>query len=733
MEFINDTRFQYAVMPGRIYYPDYTLTLIIKGTFAMLPGNQAVVSGEQLYPGGDELFPDDGEETGSVPYDSDFAYFKPRADLLLAGKCHTPGGKPLQSCRVTFRVGSKEKSLLVFGNRKWVGVTRQMTIPAPFTEMDIRYENSYGGAGYGPNPVGKGYREITTEDGKKLWQLPNIENPHKEIRSVPSQPEPAGFGPLGRMWTGRFAKTGTYTGDWVKTRWPWFPRDFDWGYFNAAPADMQVDGYLRGDENLYFENLHPQHPQYKSRLPGIRVRCFLNELIDEQKQNFNFREVDMNLDTLWVDMEAEKLVLVWRGVASVKSDEYEEIKNLYIVSENVVDEKKPKEFYHGEFQKKLAIEDELPGEVEPEREAEPEPVDDEEETDIDAELERAEAEVRSKLAERGIDLDELIANAPEEDSQEMGREEEDGPVPMTREKVQARVLNGESFEEEDLQGLDLSSLNLKGACFRNALLNGVSLKQSNLEGADLTEASLGESDLSGANLKHTILTDADLKGANLQEADLSNSVLDNALFEKANLQKASLGESSALETAFVDADLTGAVITKSICSGADFSGSIVRDVDFRQSVLNTASFEGVDGRHVDMSDADITELRASDGCDFSFGKFQEITGTDSIWEAAILREADFTYSQLQGANFTSARCDGANFSGADLKNARFLKAKINAGKFIYSNLFEVTFEKADLSLADLRGSNAYSAEFLSATIEKTQFQNANLKMTKLAE
>ncbi len=38
------------------------------------------------------------------------------------------------------------------------------------------------------------------------------------------------------MWTQRYSKIGNYKGNYLKERWPWFPKDFDWGYFNAAPA-----------------------------------------------------------------------------------------------------------------------------------------------------------------------------------------------------------------------------------------------------------------------------------------------------------------------------------------------------------------------------------------------------------------------------------------------------------------------------------------------------------------
>ncbi len=241
-----------------MHFTDHSLTVICKGTFECRANQAPVPSEDQLLPVGDEFYLGDEEGAGSSHYESDFAYFKPRADLLLVGKCHVPNGISTKACRVTFQVDSKVKSLAVFGNRYWNGRFKTMSDPEPFTEMDLRYENSYGSDGYNKNPVGKGYKKEQGDSGSEMWPLPNIENIQHRINSSDDHPDPAGFAPLGKMWHERFSKMGTYKGTWLKERWPWFPKDFDWSHFNAAPSDMQVEGYLRGDEKLFFENLHPR-------------------------------------------------------------------------------------------------------------------------------------------------------------------------------------------------------------------------------------------------------------------------------------------------------------------------------------------------------------------------------------------------------------------------------------------------------------------------------------------
>ena len=42
----------------------------------------------------------------------------------------------------------------------------------PFSEMGIRYENSFGGKDYKRNPVGKGIDKVENKSGGKLIPLP---------------------------------------------------------------------------------------------------------------------------------------------------------------------------------------------------------------------------------------------------------------------------------------------------------------------------------------------------------------------------------------------------------------------------------------------------------------------------------------------------------------------------------------------------------------------------------
>lgn len=739
MEIINETVFEMAYLPGRIPFPGHSLTFIVKGTFELAPGKNAQAAEEQLYPTGDEFYPSDEEMLGDPRYASDFVCFKPAADLLLTGKCHAPAGEQCLAREVSFQVGGHAKTLMVTGDRTWryglLGSTPSP--PEPFTAIDLNCRNSYGGPGYAENPVGKGFGKQLDENGKKIGRLPNITHPADTLSSPRTRLAPAGFGPLAQTRKPRRAHLGTFTGKYLKERWPWFPADFDWRYCNAAPADMQTSEYLVGDEKLGFTHLHAEQAQYTASLPGLRVRAFVTRRIGSGPSALEFKEVKMRLDTLWVDMEAETLVLVWRGWCEVLSEAFEDVEHLLIVSERCQDPVKPEAFYQALLDGRLR---EMAEDGTDERpEAPGESVDTQKtEEDIESQIDSMEKVGRQQWIAGGIDPDNPPAQSQADKEKEAALLKELGfePVPesspMTRELVRERFEQGERIAEEDLSGLDLSGLSLAGIDLHGCILDNVMFTGCDLSGANLSGANLSAADLSGADLQGASMVETDCTKAFFQGADLSGAVLEGATFESAGLTKARFSDVRAAGADFTRADLTDAVLTDAVFTKADFSEARLERADFRRSDLSEASVEGACGPHIRMDAADLTELRASEGCAFPMGSFQKVQARESIWENADLKGADFSSACMEGADFTAAALETANFAAADMRFARFPGANLKGAKVVSANLFEGSFEKANLAGADLRGSNLYGAEFMDAHLEDTRLEFANVKMTKLA-
>jgi len=746
MVLINKTDYSFAYMPGRMNYPGHSLTLMVKGTFALSPGQKAAPVKAQGFPTGDEFYPGDEDMHGAPHYESDFACFKPHADLMLVGKCYVPDGKSTPSCTATFQVGSKSASVAVFGNRFWkrnaFGL-RRATGPEPFTSIELRCENSFGGAGDELNPIGKGRAKVTDGAGAEFIPLPNIENPRQLIRSPHDRPEPAGFGPVRRDWEPRRAKTGTYRRNYIKERWPWFPDDFDWTHFNAASPQLQLQGYLSGDETLCFDNLHPAHAKYESQLPGQRIRCFISKFADPATNPEDFAEVTMNLDTLWVDMEAEKLVLVWRGWAETASDEFEDIQYVFVTSEPLDIPAEPVGICHQRFLAALVEEGllEEPGVEQPEAAPEPqsetagatnspEPpkpgaAEAEKEEQERRELTRQiESQTARLLSQAGLSMEAL----PGELKQKLAEQQSRLIGILTNKNPAARAAEEEAKQQAELSkafsqiGLDpnhLPAVSEKAHSEQLRLMKELGLEDSALTGSQeflqfsaMMAAILPKAGIDPEHLdsliaevkKHKLRVEGQLGTAGSPKSEQGPAAKEPAPsprpWTRERVQeKAERGESFASE------DLRK----------LDLSGLQLNGLDFSGAVLAGASLKGASFEDANLSEANLA------GADLSGARLNR-----AILVKANLANADVSAASLEETDATEAMFSGSNLEGSSISNATFERAKMANARLDGAKGNGAIFTQADLSGSSLKGSSLPQADFSRAVLHNCDFQGADL-------
>lgn len=239
----------------------------VKGSFLIEPNGQQVLDSEQT-----EIsrVPEFIGEPGlsSLLCESDLVHTKSRTDVLLHGHAYCPRGAPATSVYVKLKLANIDKILRVHGDRQIEssvpGVSPSR--PYPFTRLPIAYERSFGGTDlkdedpqhhdWEPrNPVGVGF--ATRKQHIIGTPAPNIEYPPSPYVDW-CEGEPAGFGPIARHWSPRVGLAGTYDEVWEKTRNPLLPSDFDEGFYQCAPKDQQVAGFLRGGEVVELYNLTPE-------------------------------------------------------------------------------------------------------------------------------------------------------------------------------------------------------------------------------------------------------------------------------------------------------------------------------------------------------------------------------------------------------------------------------------------------------------------------------------------
>ena len=110
---------------------------------------------------------------------------------------------------------------------------------------------------------------------------------------------------------------GTYDENWQKGRCPELPEDFRFDFYNGAHPDLQVEGYLKGNEDVELVNLTPEG-RIQFRLPGIRPTAIVSKSpMENADASCLTEEVRLNLDTLCLIPDEKRFYLVWRGGYSI--------------------------------------------------------------------------------------------------------------------------------------------------------------------------------------------------------------------------------------------------------------------------------------------------------------------------------------------------------------------------------------------------------------------------------
>jgi hypothetical protein len=263
-----------------------------------------------------------GEPGLSAPiYESDFAYHKPKCDIILHGSAYAPQAVPDVRIPVTLEVGAMKKSFDVLGERIWKKSLFGLTTPAPQRAIVIpfSYDTAFGGTEYDDpkkrracitNPVGRGFAR-----GRDIYfgkPFPNTCETDKLITSPSGKHRPMSFGPIGRSWEPRLKYTGTYDENWMKNVRPFLPDDFDERYFQCAPPDQQTD-YLKGGERITLRNLTSQNLTTFTLPPLDMPVAFYPKGGDET-------ETHATADTLCIEPDLRRLTVTWRASYPLVND-----------------------------------------------------------------------------------------------------------------------------------------------------------------------------------------------------------------------------------------------------------------------------------------------------------------------------------------------------------------------------------------------------------------------------
>lgn len=631
------------------------LSLVVKATFDLASQEPASLCADQAPLSGDQFV--DGDLGQSLVYPSDFVPLKPRVDILVAGFIYARPGATTAVARLV--LGEVDKSIAAIGPRQWGGDVPSE--PKPFERIPIRYEEAFGGA---DNPLG--------------CDLPRLEQPHDVIRTRASRPAAACFAPLSPSWR---RGGGTYDEAWRTHGWPHDPADFDVRAFNAAPVDQQCAA-LAGDEAYAITSVLPSGAALEGRLPGRRPWAFALRL------DGSVERMQLNLDTLWFDVEARRLVMVWRGPTS------RDTQRIWLTFGRLGEEPQLSEA-------RGAL--------------------------LDAFDERFSAET---VAARRTKAQVVILLGDAVRSRKKWEAAVPRPRPVKRERVASWLAASESLAGRDLSGADLSDFDLSGQALDGAILKGARLSGARLDGASCRGAMLAEARAANSSWRGADLSRADLTGAMLPSACLAGASLRHASLARARLENADLQGAALVQADLVDADLSGADLESADLTRADLSSAVLDDSVLAKATLKGAKLYAARGAGVRLEGASLQGARL-ERAQLPGLHANDIEAAESMWESANLSGAQFRRAVLTGASFVDAAADQAVLDGADLRGARLRGASLRGAIMRGADMMQADLGGADLTRADIRRANLYQAETHGARLHRTRLDGTQVAGTRL--
>jgi uncharacterized protein YjbI with pentapeptide repeats len=700
----------------------------------------------------------------------DEGVIKTQPEFLLHAVACPPGG-PAAACAVRATVGSVQKTLVVHGDRTWSG--RKASEAEPFERMPLDWTRAYGGPAFAANPLGRGH--APEADGTR--PLPNIEYPQSPSTHPDAALPPAAFGRIDPMWPARAQYRGTYDEQWLPNHAPGFPPDLDWRHFNLAPPDQWLPQQLLGDEAFAFENLHPTKPKVGGRLPGLTCRAFVR--YGSGPHEGKLRHVPLALSTLWFFPHAERLVMVFSGIADCAEDDAADVQTLMGAVERT-GQARSEEHYLGVLQRRehpkvgalfALIESDLaPTDLDLH---DPDMAAIEADYQVqgfvgEAQFRGAEVRLdmtRQELKAKGFDPDALgikplVKERPPSLSELPALIEKtlrEGLQETTRAAIAAAHDIAQAKLEAERHGIDLAKLKVKGPPkFRAAReiamlatqlkyhpdprqgaheLLAAAPKLAEAEGAQRLSYRLSAHlqepadalppDVSKQRREQVLallregksLALAELTGMDLSGVDFSGADLTGAHLESANLQGAK----------FAKARLTEAVLAHAQLQGADLRGAQLQRANLGGAVLARAVFDEADCSQANFGTCVLDEV-----------SFVRATLLQTQWLDCQFGRCDWRGANANGIVLLKMKLDGLLADGAELSQANFIECSLECTRFVQARLASANFMTCQMSGAVFTGAQLPQAIFAQgcdlrrADFTQARLPGANLRGNKLA-
>lgn len=288
MEIINKTEFPHFHYEKLGYYGELFSIITLSQTFNIPQHDgvcfQAVTQNEVVMADTWHGEP----EVSSLRTVSDLVWKKVRADIFLTGSAWHADG-PVPRWQAQMIVGKLSRKFEVSGPCNWCNSEHGWQLRAPEVVSCVPLNHELAPYDKESNPIGR-----------------KIPSANEEFSSAQASQLSASVGALCRSWPSRLRFAKGFTRAWQESIKPFYPDEFDTGFFNCAPQEQQYDGYLQGEEKIVLEGLLKSAISRTCFLPGLQV------IAESHYPDHPPIRQPMLADTLTCDTDKEQLILLWR-------------------------------------------------------------------------------------------------------------------------------------------------------------------------------------------------------------------------------------------------------------------------------------------------------------------------------------------------------------------------------------------------------------------------------------
>lgn len=311
----NESAFQVSVLPLLDREGHHARLVAVKASWAITPGSSSLqlARPQREVRLGDTLWGD--PEVADIRLPGDLYPAKPGTDFVLSGHAVPRPGQVATHVDVAVAVDDRVRRLRVHGPRTWRRSVLSV-VPGPAGAMEpvpLAWSRAWGGFDRSDpanpledprNPVGSG---VAHQVERLVGQpAPQIEDPDAPIGAAGARGTPVGCAPIGRHFTPRRERAGTWDAAWLQRTYPARPADYDPAHEQFGAPGFVFDPPLRGGERVRAAGVHADG--------GFDLRVPKWQVVIDAHIDGAWQPRRPHLDTVVLDTDALVLELTWRGL-----------------------------------------------------------------------------------------------------------------------------------------------------------------------------------------------------------------------------------------------------------------------------------------------------------------------------------------------------------------------------------------------------------------------------------